>query len=107
MKVDILREEPLMVWGGGSGERGKKNSTATRPGKKPHQPVGQEKKLNTRPPQIINGPSLTDLQVILLHLNFKCPINTGWVRDVATKLVVSSCEPAKINAVQVSVAARG
>ena len=29
-----VREEPLMIWGGGSGKSGKKNSTATRAEKK-------------------------------------------------------------------------
>ena len=53
-----------MIWGEARATAGKKKRSASWPGKKTHQPVGQERKLNTNslaeaPPKIINGPSLT------------------------------------------------
>ncbi len=38
---------------------------------------------------------LINLLLILVVLKFEMPVNTGRVRDVASKLVVSSCKPDK------------
>ncbi len=43
-----LREEPLMIWGGARAKAGKKNSTATRPGKKKVQRLVAEEKKTQR-----------------------------------------------------------
>ena len=53
----------MILGGGAQAKAGKKTQRLLARGKKPHQPVGQGKKLNTNslpeaPSQIINGPPL-------------------------------------------------
>ncbi len=73
----ILREEPLMIWGGLGQKREKKlNGYSRRKGKKVQRLVAEEKKTQREfaprghPPQIINGPSLNNLA-----LNPQRPLN--------------------------------
>ena len=93
-----------MIWGGGSGKSGKKNSTATHQGKKKlnsttrkvQRLVAEEKKTQREffargPPQIINGPSLTH-SATCTHTHFVLCHKSLYVIEIQTDVSKTEIE---------------